>query len=330
MPELAQCLRSVLLQIDADDGVRRRYGHAIFNEVAKMRIFFLADRRFKRDGLLGDLEDLADLRYRNIHTLGNLFRGWLAAKLLHELTAGADELVDGLDHVHRDTDGAGLVRDGAGDGLTDPPGGIGREFVTATVLELVDGLHEADVALLNEVEELKTAVGVLLRDGDDEAKVGLDELALGALGIHVALDHLALRALEVGYGDAGVLLDALEVGAAVLLLALVLLAQLLGLRGLVLGLERLDLALERAHGVNSLVDLVEEALLLAIGVLQLANDAVDVDMLASDEPAGLARVLGLGLGVFAVGRCQLLIKSMDLLLVLQDYVDAADRGANAG
>ena len=131
--------------------------------------------------------------------------------------------------MHRDADGAGLVRDGAGDGLTDPPGGVGREFVTATVLELVDRLHEADVALLNEVEELQAAVGVLLRDGDDEAKVGFDELALGALGVHVALDHLALGALEVGDGDAGVGFDALEVGAAVLLLALVLLAQLFGL-----------------------------------------------------------------------------------------------------
>src|SRR5262249_16936348 len=117
-----------------------------------------------------------------------------------------------------------LVGDGSSDGLTDPPGGVGGEFVTATVLELVDGFHEADVALLNEVEELEAAVGVLLRDGDNEAKIGLDELAFGTLGVHVALDHLALSALEVGDGDAGVLLDALEVSAAVFLLALVLFA----------------------------------------------------------------------------------------------------------
>src|SRR5207248_1278915 len=252
-----------------------------------------------------------------------------AAKLLHKLTAGADELVDGLDHMHRDADGAGLVRDGAGDGLTDPPGSVGREFVAAPVLELVDGFHQADVALLNEIEELETAVGVLLRDGDDEAEVSLDELTLGALGVHVALDHLALGALEVRDGDAGVLLDALEVGAAVLLLALVLLAQFLGLGVLELGLESLDLALEGPHGVDGLVDLVEQALLLRVGVLQLANDAVDVDVLAADEPAGFASFFGFGFCVFAVGRCEFLFKRVNLLLVLENDVDAAGCGADA-
>ena len=295
----AQHLRGVLLEVDRDDGVGGGDGHAVFDEVAEVRVFLFADRRFERDGLLRDLEHLADLRDGDVHAPGDLFRGGFATELLHQLTAGADELVDGLDHVHRDADGAGLVRDGAGDGLTDPPGGVGREFVTATVLELVDGLHQADVALLNQVEELQAAVGVLLGDGDDEAKVGLDQLALGALGVHVALDHLALGALEVGDGDAGVGFDALEVDAAVLLLARYSLRSSSDLRGLELGFERLDLALERAHGVDGLVDLVEQALLLAVGVLQLADDAVDVDVLAADEPAVLALILGLGLGILA-------------------------------
>jgi hypothetical protein len=125
--------------------------------------------------------------------------------------------------VHRDADGAGLVGDGAGDGLANPPGGVGGELVAAAVLELVDRLHQADVALLNEVEELQAAVGVLLGDGDDQAQVGLDQLALGLLGVHVALDHLALGALELDDGDAGVGLDLFQVGLAVFLLAAVLL-----------------------------------------------------------------------------------------------------------
>src|SRR5216683_1874932 len=325
----AEDLRGVLLQVDRDDGVGGADGHTVFDEVAEVRVFLFADGRLEGDGLLRDLEDLADLRDRDVHALGDLLRGGFAAKLLHQLTAGTDELVDGLDHVDRDADGTGLVRDGSGDGLTDPPGRVGGEFVTATVLELVDGLHEADIALLDEVEELEAAVGVLLGDGDDEAKVGLDELALGALGVHVALDHLALGALEVGDGDAGVLLDALEVGAAVLLLALVLLAQLFALAGFELRLEGLDLALERAHGVDGLVDLVEQTLLLRVGVLQLADDAVDVDVLAANQPTGLASLLGLGLGVLAGEGGELLFENVDLLLVLEDDVDAAGGSTNA-
>ena len=44
----------------------------------------------------------------------------------------------------------------------------------------------------------------------------------------------------------------------------------------------------------------------------------------------LARVLGLGLGVLAVRRGELLFERGDLLLVLEDDVDAADGGAHAG
>ncbi len=113
----------------------------------------------------------------------------LAADLVQHLAGGAHQLVDGLDHVHRDADGARLVGDRAGDGLPDPPCRIGRELVAAAVLELVDRLHQADVALLDEVQELQAAVRVLLGDGDHEAQVGLDHLLLGP-------HHLALAVLH--------------------------------------------------------------------------------------------------------------------------------------
>jgi len=58
--------------------------------------------------------------------------------------------------------------------LPDPPGGVGRELVAAPVLELVDRLHQADVAFLDEVEELQAAVGIFFGDRDDEAIVTLD------------------------------------------------------------------------------------------------------------------------------------------------------------
>jgi hypothetical protein len=152
----AQHLRGLLLEVDVDHGLGRRDHGAVLDEVAEMRIFLFADGRLQRDGLLGDLQHLAHLGHRNVHALGNLFRRRLATELLHQLPRGADQLVDGLDHVHRNTDGARLIGDGAGDGLTDPPRRIGREFVAAAIFELVHRLHQADVALLNQVEELQT------------------------------------------------------------------------------------------------------------------------------------------------------------------------------
>src|SRR5574342_614837 len=178
--ERGQHLPRLLGQVHVDDGVGGADDGLVLDEVAQVAVLLLADGGLQGDGLLGDLEDLAHLVERQLHLLGDLLRRRLAPQLLHQVTAGADELVDGLDHVHRDPDGAGLVGDGARDRLADPPGGVRRELVAATVLELVHGLHQADVPLLDQVEELEPAVRVLLRDRDDETEVGLDHLLLGA------------------------------------------------------------------------------------------------------------------------------------------------------
>ena len=113
------------------------------------------------------------------------------------LARQAVHLVDGLDHVHRDADGACLVRDRAGDRLADPPGGIGRELVAAAVFELVHRFHQTDVALLDQVQELQAAVGVLLGDRDDQAQVGLDHFFLGIARVGLAFVHALVDVLEV-------------------------------------------------------------------------------------------------------------------------------------
>ena len=73
-----------LTEMTASDG---RDGHAVFDEVAEVRIFLFADGGLERDGLLRDLEDLADLRDGDVHAPGDLFGGGFAAELLHQLAA---------------------------------------------------------------------------------------------------------------------------------------------------------------------------------------------------------------------------------------------------
>ena len=91
------------------------------------------------------------------------------------------ELAHRLDHVHGDADGAGMIGDGAGNGLANPPGRVGAELVAAPVLVLVHGAHQAGVAFLDDVQERQAAVAVFLGDGDDEPQVAAGELALGVL-----------------------------------------------------------------------------------------------------------------------------------------------------
>src|SRR6188474_2509795 len=187
----------LFLQVEIDDRFRRRHRGAVLDEVAEMRIFLFADRRLERNRLLRDLQDLADLRDRDVHAARDLFRGRLATELLDQRARGADQLVDRLDHVDRDADGARLVRNRAGDRLADPPRRIRRELVAAAVLELVDGLHQADVAFLDQIEELQAAVGVLLGDRHDEAEVGFDQLLLRLLGLRFAAHDHFERVAEV-------------------------------------------------------------------------------------------------------------------------------------
>ena len=95
--------------------------------------------------------------------------------------------------MHREADVAVLVGDGPGDGLPDPPGGVGGELVALAVVEFLHRPDEAGVALLDEVEQVHVLGVVVLGDGDDQAEVGLDHAVLGRLVAHLdALGELDL------------------------------------------------------------------------------------------------------------------------------------------
>src|SRR6266545_1003675 len=166
-------LVGLLAQRQADDRLHRRHDLLVLDEIAEVAVFLLADRRLQRD------------------------------QLLHELAGGADQLVDRLDHVHRDADRTGLVRDGSGNRLADPPRRVRGELVAPAILELVDRLHQTDVPLLDQVEELEPSIRIFLRDRDHQPEVGLDHLLLGDGRLALALlddRHDALDLIGAGVG----------------------------------------------------------------------------------------------------------------------------------
>src|SRR5262249_31562324 len=92
----------------------------------------------------------------------------------------------------------GLLVEGPADGLADPEGCVRGELEASAPVELVDGMLEAEVALLDEVEEIHPlGEGVAPCDGDHQAKVGPDEPVLGTVGSGDG-------SLEVGGGFASV------------------------------------------------------------------------------------------------------------------------------
>src|SRR5260370_25672102 len=115
--ELLQHGGHTFLQAEADGCIRWRDHGLVFDEIAQMSVFLFADRSLERNRRLRDLASLAHSFDAHVQPLGQLFRGGLAAKFLHESAYAPSELVDDLDHVNWTTAGARLVGDGACDGL---------------------------------------------------------------------------------------------------------------------------------------------------------------------------------------------------------------------
>ena len=88
--------------------------------------------------------------------------------------------------MHWDADGAGLVGDGTGDGLADPPGRIGGELESLGVVELFHRFDQTQIALLDQIQELHAAAHIPLGNGDHQTQVGLAQTLLGFLAIGAA------------------------------------------------------------------------------------------------------------------------------------------------
>src|SRR5258708_36440353 len=123
--------------------------------------------------------------------------------------------------MHGDADGFCLIRNAAADRLPDPPRGVGGELVAAAILELVDPLHQADIAFLDQVEELQAAVGVFLGNRDDEAQVRLHHLLLGLARLALALLHHVHDVAELADLKPGLAREHLDLVAVLLYLVLV-------------------------------------------------------------------------------------------------------------
>src|SRR5262249_23012876 len=132
-------------QIGLNRGVDRQDRVLVLDEIAEVGILLVADRRFQRQRLFHYLEHFANLLTRHAELLGKLLGRGLAADLVEHLARLTYDFADALHHVHGDADGARLVGDRARDRLPDPPRGVGRELVTAAILEFVNRPHQADI-----------------------------------------------------------------------------------------------------------------------------------------------------------------------------------------
>ena len=187
----------LFLQQGEGHGVCGNDGLGVLDEVTELGVAVLTERRVQRNRLATILLNLHDLLGGHVEFLRQFLGGRFATQVLEHLALDTRKLVNDLDHVHRDADRTRLVRHRAGDRLTNPPGGVGRELVALRIIELFDGADEAQVALLDQVQELHTAPGVALGQRHNESKVRLEQVVLRLLT--VLSEEVQLATLAAGH-----------------------------------------------------------------------------------------------------------------------------------
>ena len=78
--------------------------------------------------------------------------------------------------MHRQADGLGLVGQRAFDGLLDPPRTVGGKLAALGRIKPLDGLHQADVAFADQIQQRQADAFVIAGDFHDEAQVRLDHV----------------------------------------------------------------------------------------------------------------------------------------------------------
>ena len=86
--------------------------------------------------------------------------------------------------MHRDTDGSRLIGNGSGDRLTDPPCGIGGEFIAFGIVKFFHRLNQAQVSFLNQIQEQHPSSHISFGNADHQTQVGFCQTLLGFLISH--------------------------------------------------------------------------------------------------------------------------------------------------
>ncbi len=221
---------------------------------------------------------------------------------MEQLGVGLFHLVDGFHHVDGDTDGPRLIGDGAGDGLTDPPRGVGGELEALGIVEFFNGLDEAQVALLNQVQELHTAAGILFGDADHQPQVGLLQPSLGGRVVLLDLDGQVDLFFRRQQRD---LADLLEID-----LHRVVHRQRLAVVAGIIGLRHVGIEVQRVEG--RLGHVVDDLDVVGLDHLIQLVQLVDIEIQINDQQINIVgRQLARGLAPFdQMVDCQFFVAFM--------------------
>ena len=179
----------------AERQLDRFFGERIVarDEVTEDRTFGITDRCIQTRRGTGCGANLQRLLERDVRFLGDFLKRRLAAEHRPERALGAIHLLQTLDDVNGHPNRSSFVGESPGDGLPNPPRCVRGELEPPPPVELLDCANQAQRSLLDQIEERQSLVAVVLRNRDDEPKVGLNHRVLR--GQIASLDPLCQRHL---------------------------------------------------------------------------------------------------------------------------------------
>src|SRR5699024_10061816 len=80
--------------------------------------------------------------------------------------------------MNRDSYRPGLIRYCSCNSLTDPPCGIGAEFISFAVVEFLHGFNKTQVSFLDQVKEKHSTANIPFRDTYNETEIGFCQTLL--------------------------------------------------------------------------------------------------------------------------------------------------------
>ena len=156
-------------------------GTVITNDFAEFRAVVLTDRCIKGSGTQAGGFQLRELGPVDADFFRQFVIGGLPAKIFGHGHRDPAHLGNLVHHVNGEADRLGLVGEGAFDGLFDPPSRVGGKFAAFVGVKPFYGLHQTNVSFRNQIQERQAIIGVVLRNFDHKAEVGLDHVVPGGL-----------------------------------------------------------------------------------------------------------------------------------------------------
>ena len=109
---------------------------------------------------------------------------------LFELVDFMINLTQRTNLVEWQTNNTALLGNSLQNALTNPPYSIGNEFEASSLIELLCGLNQANVTLINQVSQRQSLMLILLCNRYHESKVCRHQLVLGALALRTTFANL--------------------------------------------------------------------------------------------------------------------------------------------